>query len=139
MMLILMLIMMLKILYKRIKQSDWPRRFWGCRVFHYSRAGLVLSLSVTKWPNLPRPPPSPTLSPPNLNIIITWSWRLKNKNKKHGYKNFQQQNKSIFQGNLCKIFCLWCTFLQQLVIHDHEGLMQSQNFSTPLKFSKSLL
>ena len=37
---------------KRIKQSDWPWKFWGCRVFHYSWVGLVLSLSVTKWPNL---------------------------------------------------------------------------------------
>ena len=39
---------------------------------------------------------------------------------KNGYKNFQQQNKSIFLG---KIFCLQCTFLQELVIHDHEGLL----------------
>ena len=76
------------ILCKRIKQSDWPWKFWGCRVFHYSRVGLVLPLSVRKWPNLfrPSPPfaPFPTkfLHSPNFYIVITWSWRLKNKNKK---------------------------------------------------------
>ena len=40
--------------------------------------------------------------------------------------NFQQQNKSIFLRNLYKIFCLWCTFLQELVIHDHGGFLQAE-------------
>ena len=37
---------------QRIKQSYWPWKFWGCRVFHYSRFGLVLPLSVREWPHL---------------------------------------------------------------------------------------
>ena len=43
---------------------------------------------------------------------------------------FQQENKSIFLGSYYKIFCLWCTFLQELTIHDHE------RFGIPLKFWK---
>ena len=41
---------------KTIKQSDWPWKFWGRRVFDYSRVGLVLPPSVRKWPNLHRHP-----------------------------------------------------------------------------------
>ena len=52
---------------------------------------------------------------------------------KNGYKNFQQQNKSVLLGNLYKIFCLWCTFLQELVIHDHEGLVQAKKSYYPTK------
>ena len=44
---------------KRIKQSDWPCKFCGYRVFDYSRVAVVLALSVRKWPNLPWPPPLP--------------------------------------------------------------------------------
>ena len=47
---------------------------------------------------------------------------------KSGHKNFQQQNKSICLGNLFKIFGLWCTFLQELTIHDHESLLQAEKF-----------
>ena len=42
---------------------------------------------------------------------------------KYGRKNFQQQSKSIFLGNLYKIFSLWCIFLQELTIQDHESLL----------------
>ena len=73
------------ILCNRIKQSGWPWKFWGCRVFHYSLVGFVLPLSVKKRPNLSRLPfPFATkfLHSPNFYIIITWSWRIKNKNKK---------------------------------------------------------
>ena len=60
---------------KRIKQSDWPWKFWGCRVFHYSWVGVVLPLSVNKWPNLhpsdPPHPPPPTkfLHSPHENLM----------------------------------------------------------------------
>ena len=37
--------------------SDWPWKLWGCSVFHYSRVGLMLPLSVRKWPNLAWQPP----------------------------------------------------------------------------------
>ena len=94
---------------KRITQSDWPWKFQGRKVFHYSRVGVVLPLSVKKWPNLH--PSESTLHPhpkslhsPNFYFIITWSWGLKN-NTKNGYKNLQQQNKWVFLGNLYKIFC----------------------------------
>ena len=60
-----------------------------------------------------------------LLLLEVGDERIKAKN---GYKNFQQQNKSIFPGNLYKIFCLWCTFLQELIIHDHEGLLQAEQF-----------
>ena len=33
-----------EILCKRITQSDWPWKFWGCRVFYYSRVKVVLSI-----------------------------------------------------------------------------------------------
>ena len=74
-------------LCKRIKQSEWSWKFWGHRVFHYSRVGLVLpyqseSDQISSYS--PPPPPFITkfLHSPNFYIIITWSWRLKNKNKK---------------------------------------------------------
>ena len=41
-----------EILYKRITQPDWPWKFLGHRVFHYSQVGVVLPLSIKKWPNL---------------------------------------------------------------------------------------
>ena len=47
---------------------------------------------------------------------------------KYGRKNFQQQSKSIFLGNLYKIFSLWCIFLQELTIHDNESLLQAEKF-----------
>ena len=49
------------------------------------------------------------------------------------YKNFKQQNKSIFLGDLYKTFCLWCTFLQELVIHNHGGLLLAEKFLVPAK------
>ena len=36
----------------------------------------------------------------------------------------------FFLGNLKKFFCLWCTFLEELTIHDHESLLQAENFKT---------
>ena len=29
----------------------WPWKFWGHRVFHYSRVGVVVPPSAKKWPN----------------------------------------------------------------------------------------
>ena len=124
MMLILMLITMFKFCVKESSNLIGLKNL-GLQGFSLQLGWVSappVSQKVTKSP--PTPPTS--LSPPNFYIIITWNWRLKNKNKKHGYINFQQQNKSIFQGNLYKIFCLWCTFLQKLVIHGHEGLVQAQ-------------
>ena len=73
-----------EILCKRITQSDWPSKFWGRRVFHYSRVGVVLPQSVKKWPNLhpseSLPYPSQIFTFTKFYIIIPWSWRLKNKN-----------------------------------------------------------
>ena len=43
-------------------------------------------------------------------------------------KIFDSKNNSVFLENLYKIFCMWCTFLQELVIHDHEGLLQAEQF-----------
>ena len=57
-----------EILCKRITQSDWPWKFWGRKVFHYSRVGVVLPLSVKKWPNLR---PSESLSPPPQIFTFT--------------------------------------------------------------------
>ena len=31
-------------------------------------------------------------------------------------------------GNLYKNFSLWCTFLQELTIHDHGSLLQAEKF-----------
>ena len=113
------------ILCNRIKQSGWPWKFWGCRVFHYSLVGLVLPLSVKKRPNLPWPPTPTNFYIHQVFTLLLLEVGIKRNND---YKNFQQQNKSIFLGNLYKIFCLWCTFLQELVIHDHEGLLQAEKF-----------
>ena len=63
-----------------------------------------------------------------LLLVEVGDYSLKTKN---GNKDFQQQNKSIFLGNLCSFFSLWCTFSQELTIHDHESLQ--------LKFWKFLL
>ena len=43
-------------------------------------------------------------------------------------KNLERGNKSNFPGNLYKIFCLWCTFLQELTIHDYESLLLAEKF-----------
>ena len=48
----------LNFVYQAIKQSDWPWKFWDCRVFHYSRFGLVILLSVRKRPNFFQLPPA---------------------------------------------------------------------------------
>ena len=106
---------------KRIKQSDWPWKFWCHRVFHYSHAGLVLPQSVKQWPNLH---PSYSFLPPhqiftfspwkpysNLSLLEVGDEILKTKN---GNKSFQQKNNSLFLGNPYKIFSLWCTLLQEL-------------------------
>ena len=117
-----------EILCKRMKQTDWPWKYSDCRVFYYSRVGVVLTPSAKKWPNLYQsefPLPSFLHSPYEslTSLIITLSLKTKN-----GHKNFQQQNKSIFLGNLYKIFSLWCKFLQELTIHDHESLLQVEKF-----------
>ena len=90
-----------QILCKKIKQSGFPWKFWGCRVFHYRLVGLVLPLSVKKRPNLPWPP-----TPTNFYIHQVFTLLLLDVGikRKNDYKNFQQQNKSIFLGNLYKIF-----------------------------------
>ena len=60
-----------------------------------------------------------------LLLVEVGDYSLKTKS---GHKNFQQQNKSIFLGNLYNFFSLRCTFLQELTIHDHEGLLQTEKF-----------
>ena len=51
-----------EILCKRITQSDWPSKFWGLRVFHYSRVGVVFpnrsksdQISTHQSPSQPHP------------------------------------------------------------------------------------
>ena len=130
MMLILMLIMMLRFCVKESSNLIGTAGFfitvgWVC--------ALPFSQKVTKSPPTPDPFPhqifrfTKFLHYYYLAKFISWS---KNKN---GYKIFQQQNKSVFQGNLHKTFCLWCTFLQEVVIHDHEGLTQAEKFYYPTK------
>ena len=63
-----------EILCKRIKQSDWPWKFLGCRVFHYIRVGVVLPPSVKKWPNLR--PSEPTKNLEILTVIAHFCWSL---------------------------------------------------------------
>ena len=58
-----------------------------------------------------------------LPLLLLLSLKTKN-----GHKNFQQQNKSILLGNLDKIFSLWCTFLQEFIIHDHQSLLLAETF-----------
>ena len=82
-------------------------------------------ISQKKRPNLPRPPTAPNFYIHQVFTLLLLEVRIKRKNC---YKNFQQQNKSIFLGNLYKIFCLRCTFLEELVIHDHEGLLRAEKF-----------
>ena len=104
----------------------------------------MLPLSVKKWPkSLATPPPLHLPDPLFLPYqIFTFTKSLhyfylkleiKEQKQKMAIKIFQQQNKSIFPGNLYKTFCLWCTFLQDLVIHDHEGLLQAEKFYHPTK------
>ena len=125
-----------EILRKRIKQSDWPWKFWCHRVFHYSHAGLVLPQSVKQWPNLH---PSYSFLPPhqiftfspwkpysNLSLLEVGDEILKTKN---GNKSFQQKNNSLFLGNPYKIFSLWCTLLQEL----NSFYSPTKNLETPVQ------
>ena len=117
-----------EILCKRMKQTDWPWKYSDCRVFYYSRVGVVLTPSAKKWPNLYQskfPLPSFLHSPYESLTFLIITLSLKTKN---GHKNFQQQNKSIFLGNPYKIFSLWCTFLQEFIIHDHQSLLLAEKF-----------
>ena len=104
-----------EILCKRIKQSDWFWEFCGRCVFHYSWAG-------GGTPNFCILPMKASLP---LLLVEVGDYSLKTKN---GNKDFQQQNKSIFLGNLCSFFSLWCTFSQELTIDDHESLLQAEKF-----------
>ena len=94
MMLILMPIMMLKFCVKESSNLIGLKNFGA--------VGLFKSLVFQK-PNLPRP--TPFLHQISALLLEVGDQRIKAKN---GYKNFQQQSKSIFLG---KIFCLQCTFL----------------------------
>ena len=45
------------------------------------------------------------------------------------YFHHSGKNESLFLGNLFlgkKIFCLSCTLLQELTIHDHESLLPAE-------------
>ena len=88
--------------------------------------GMVFSVSVKKWPK-----PSPIrVPPPNFYILpikallspLLLEMGHSSLKTKKGHWNFQQQNESIFLGNIC------CSFLQELTIHDHESLLQAENF-----------
>ena len=106
-------------------------KIFGSQDFPLQPVGVVLPVSqkVTKSPPI-RVPTTPTQNFYiqqifTLLLLEVGDERIKTKN---GYKNFQQQNKSIFLRNLYKIFCGVCTFLQELVIHHHEGLLQAERF-----------
>ena len=126
MMLILMLIMMVKIC---VKESS--------NVIDLENFGMA-GFFITAWlgqcspyqSNLPRPPTPPNFYIHQVFTLLLLEVGIKRKNC---YKNFQQQNKSIFLGNLYKIFCLRCTFLEELVIHDHDGLLRAEKFQYPTK------
>ena len=46
------------ILSRRIKDSDWLRKFWGHSVFHYGQIGGGTTLSIKKRPNVHSSVPS---------------------------------------------------------------------------------
>ena len=66
-----------------------------------------------------------------LLLLEVVDYSLKTKNS---HKNFQQQNNSIFLGNLYKLFCLWCTILQELNFMTMKVCCKQKSFSLPLKF-----
>ena len=123
MMLSLMLIMMLKFCVKESSNLIGLENFGA--------AGFFITAGLGQCS--PYQSESDQISPDPQTYYITLLLLDVGIKTKNGYKNFQQQNKSIFLGNLYKIFCLWCTFLQELVIHDHEGLLQAEKFQYPTK------
>ena len=132
MMLILMLIRMLKFCVKESSNLIGLENFGAAGFF--ITAGLGQCSPYQSESDQISPDPDPFLHQSFTFTKILHHYYLKLGIKtKNGYKNFQQQNKSIFLGNLYKIFCLWCTFLQELVIHDHEGLLQAEKFQYPTK------
>ena len=44
-----------------------------------------------------------------------------------GHQNFQQQNESTFLRNIKRSFYLCCTFLKELIINDHDVLLETEN------------
>ena len=82
-----------------MEPQDFPLQLgWG--------GAFPISQKVTKSPTI-RVPPTLTLNFHihqifTLLLLEVGDQRIKTKN---GYESFQQQNKSIFLGNLHKIFC----------------------------------
>ena len=127
MMLILMLIMMLKFIVKQSSNLIGLENFGAAGFF--ITAGLGQCSPYQPESDQISTDPRP-ISPPKFYIHYVFTLFLLEVGikTKNGYKIFQRQNKSIFLGNLYKIFCLWCAFLQELVIHDHEGLLLAEKF-----------
>ena len=125
MMPLLMLIMMLKFCVKESSNLIGLENLGAAGVFITAGQGQCS----------PNPPSLPYQIFTFTKILHYFYLKLEIKEQKQKMviKIFQQQNKSIFLGNLYKTFCLWCTYLQDLVIHDHEDLLQAEKFQHPTK------
>ena len=74
--------------------------------------------------------PKKTLLPP----IITWGLKTKNGNK----NSQKKKKKSVFLRNLYKTFGLWCKFLLEFKVHDHEKLLQTEKEKLLLYWSRCI-
>ena len=123
-------------------QFDWPWKFWGYRVFHYSLVRVVLPPWVIKWPNL-HPSESPiqilTFSPwkpYSPYCYLKWDikvWKLKIVIKFSTTKlaNFSRESR---KNSACGVH-----FYKDLQFITMKVTYRQKTFIPPIKFWKSSL